>query len=59
MPVEIRELVIKAVVDTSARQPGGGEENRRPAGSGDTPEMPVEEIVSQVLRAIEEHKNER
>jgi hypothetical protein len=56
MPIEIRELVIKAVIDNSAQQP----ETRQPqSGDGQSQRVLVEEIVTQVLQALEQNKNER
>lgn len=58
MPVEIRELVIKAVIDNSARQ-GEPDTGSASSANGGTGGVRIEEIVTQVLQAIEEHKNER
>jgi hypothetical protein len=59
MPVEIRELVIKAVVGQSARQPHSAESGSQPSRGEDSGRLSIEEIVTEVLQAIEEHKNER
>ncbi|MEX0769187.1 MAG: DUF5908 family protein [Balneolaceae bacterium] len=59
MPIEIRELVIKAVINDTSQQ------NRREESTGgpetDTPQQfdKLEETVQQVLEVIRENKNER
>lgn len=58
MPIEIRELVIKAVIDDTSQQ------NREEASSGETASEErksekLEETVQKVLEVLHENKNER
>ncbi|MCB0396108.1 MAG: hypothetical protein KDD36_05620 [Flavobacteriales bacterium] len=57
MPIEVRELVIKAVVDhASQRKP---DESPQRGGNGNTGDKKLEETLSQILELIKEDKNER
>lgn len=55
MPIEIRELVIKARVDPGGDRPAG---RGAPGGSGGREQRIVEACVREVLRIVEE-KRER
>lgn len=54
MPVEIKELVIKAVVDDQMKQ----EEDKKKTSSGIDREMIIEDCVEQVMEIIK-RENER
>lgn len=54
MPVEIRELVIKAVVTTA-----GSEDGRRSDSGQGSDAAYSEELIRQILEDLHEHKNER
>jgi hypothetical protein len=56
MPIEIRELVIRAVVDQSVQNEGGTD---RSAGDSDSADHSLEETVQQVLELLRENRNER
>ncbi len=58
MPIEIRELVIKAVVNNNARQsdPEGAVDERNDLTRES---LNMEEIVQQVLELLQENRNER
>ncbi len=58
MPIEIRELVIKAVINNNARQPdpeGAVDEH----ADSNRESLNMEEIVQQVLELLHENRNER
>jgi hypothetical protein len=57
MPIEIRELVIKAVIDNSVQQTDSQPQGRNSDERSRT--LLVEEIVTQVLQALQENRNER
>lgn len=54
MPVEIKELVIRAVVDQGAAEPVGGEGNEPPGPAAAAPSDPgcTEEIVQACVRQV-------
>lgn len=56
MPIEIRELVIKAVVDQSGQNEDGQSGSARAQQSSD---QSLEETVHQVLELLRENRNER
>jgi len=59
MPIEIRELVIRAVVSNATEQ---NRENGTSSGTesgGDQPSEQVEDLTRYILEVIREHKNER
>ncbi|MCB0428634.1 MAG: hypothetical protein H6585_09665 [Flavobacteriales bacterium] len=56
MPIEIRELVIKAVVDNASQRKKEGD--AAPSGN-DRRDRKLEDIVNEVLEVLKENKNER
>ncbi len=60
MPVEIKELHIRVVVNATSGQQSSSVASQRPAttGGGDEKELLVSECVEQVLRILE-NKRER
>jgi hypothetical protein len=63
MPVEIRELVIRTIVDASTPEPGDDSESllsKSPVANGDVADTQaiVQECVRQVMRILE-HKQDR
>jgi hypothetical protein len=63
MPVEIRELVIRTIVDASTPEPGDDSESvlsNSPVANGDAGDTQaiVQECVRQVMRILE-HKQDR
>ncbi|MEX0930002.1 MAG: DUF5908 family protein [Balneolales bacterium] len=57
MPIEIRELVIKAVVSRASEQTGSDSKKKTGDPSDDAGRLG--EIVHQVLEQLSENKNER
>jgi len=57
MPIEIRELVIKAVVDHAGEQNGDG--SREYSGRSRADADHLEEMVQRILEQISENRNER
>lgn len=57
MPIEIRELVIKAVVDHAGEQNGDGdrETSTRNRAEGER----LEEMVQRILEQVSDNRNER
>lgn len=58
MPIEIRELVIKAVINNKAQKPASDSPVEGSTGAGNQ-NLPIDEVVQQVLELISENKNER
>ena len=56
MPIEIRELVIKAVVDESGQSAG---EERGTGRSESNTDRSLEDTVQKVLELLQENRNER
>ncbi len=56
MPIEIRELVIKAVINETAQQ---GESAAEETASGEEFHVNREEIVQEILELLNEIRNER
>ena len=57
MPIEIRELVIKAVVDHAGEQ--NVSESRGDSGRARADTEQLEEMVQRILEQINENRNER
>ena len=58
MPIEIRELVIKAVINNKAQKSEQDNSTDEFAG-GKLNDADLDEIVQQVLELVQENKNER
>ena len=56
MPIEIRELVIKAVVDESGQSAGSEGDT---GGSKSNVDSSLEDTVQQILELLQENRNER
>ncbi|MFN0195034.1 MAG: DUF5908 family protein [Aestuariivirga sp.] len=59
MPVEIKELVIRTVVDSGGAEPrsgGGSSASAAPSGDAGRTEEIVQECVRQVLRVLARNK---
>ncbi len=59
MPIEIRELVIKAVVSEATEQNRVNEMSSGAESGGDQASEQVEDLTRYILEVIREHKNER
>lgn len=59
MPIEIRELVIKAVVSEATEQNRVNGMSSGAESGGDQTSEQVEDLTRYILEVIREHKNER
>ncbi len=59
MPIEIRELVIKAVVSNATEQNRGNGMSSGTESGEDQPSEAVEDLARLILEVIREHNNER